>query len=51
MGRDAVTSDLGLERAGVAFSARSGKIPATGEQTNVPWIYAIGDVLENRQVG
>ncbi len=51
VGRDAVTSDLGLERAGVAFSAGSGKIPATAEQTNVPWIYAIGDVLENRQVG
>lgn len=49
VGRDAVTKDLGLEAAGVAFNASSGKIAAVDEQTNVPHIYAIGDVLESRQ--
>ncbi|GIL79383.1 hypothetical protein Vretifemale_8743, partial [Volvox reticuliferus] len=49
VGRDACTSDLGLDRAGVIVDPRSGKIPVVAEQTNVPWIYAIGDVLENRQ--
>ncbi|KXZ50183.1 NTR1 protein [Gonium pectorale] len=49
VGRDAVTSNLGLDRAGVVVDPRSGKIPVVAEQTNVPWIYAIGDVLENRQ--
>mmetsp|Transcript_29342 Transcript_29342/g.95609 ORF Transcript_29342/g.95609 Transcript_29342/m.95609 type:complete len:495 (+) Transcript_29342:88-1572(+) len=49
VGRDAVTKDMGLDKAGVIFDKNSGKIPATNEQTNVPHIYAIGDVLEARQ--
>ncbi|GLC40225.1 hypothetical protein PLESTB_000228000 [Pleodorina starrii] len=49
VGRDACTSDLGLDRAGVTVDPRSSKIPVEAEQTNVPWIYAIGDVLESRQ--
>lgn len=50
VGREAVTKDLGLEAAGVTYDAAgSGKIPVTDEQTNVPHIYAIGDVLESRQ--
>jgi hypothetical protein len=51
VGRDACTADLRLDRAGVAVNPRTGKIPAVEERTNVPWIYAVGDVLENRQVG
>jgi len=48
VGRDACTAKLGLDKAGVAV-AKSGKIEATNEQTNVPHIYALGDVLESRQ--
>ena len=50
VGRDAVTLEMGLDNAGVAFDAKTGKITAEGETTNVPHIYAIGDVLESRQV-
>mgnify|MGYP001807509326 CR=1 FL=1 len=50
VGRDACTFDLGLEKVGVTYDKSSGKIPVTAEQTNVPSIYAIGDVLESRQV-
>jgi len=49
VGRDAVTLDLGLDAAGVAYDKKTGKIPATNEQTNVPSVYALGDVLEGRQ--
>ena len=50
VGRDACTSGLGLEAAGVAFDPATGKIPASpGERTNVPHVYALGDVLEGRQ--
>ncbi|KAG2431917.1 hypothetical protein HYH02_013136 [Chlamydomonas schloesseri] len=49
VGRDACTFDLGLDKVGVAYDKSSGKIPVTAEQTNVPSIYAIGDVLESRQ--
>eukprot|EP00245_Coleochaete_scutata_P002496 TRINITY_DN1330_c0_g3_i1.p1 TRINITY_DN1330_c0_g3~~TRINITY_DN1330_c0_g3_i1.p1 ORF type:complete len:287 (+),score=77.70 TRINITY_DN1330_c0_g3_i1:77-862(+) len=49
VGRDALTQDLGLDKAGVVVDGRTGKIPAVHEQTNVPHIYAIGDVLEGRQ--
>ena len=49
VGRYALTRDLGLESAGVTVNAKTGKIDAVDEQTNVPHIYAIGDVLESRQ--
>lgn len=49
VGREAVTKDLNLDVAGVRYSKSNGKIPAVDEQTNVPHIYAIGDVLESRQ--
>lgn len=48
VGRDACTADLGLDLAGVK-TVPGGKIPVEDEQTNVPHIYAIGDVLESRQ--
>ncbi|KAJ9522967.1 hypothetical protein QJQ45_023766 [Haematococcus lacustris] len=50
VGRDACTKTMGLETAGVVYNLKTGKIPVTvDERTNVPNIYAIGDVLENRQ--
>ena len=49
VGRDACTSDLGLDKAGVEVNPKNGKINCgEGEQTNVPHIYAIGDVLDGR---
>lgn len=48
-GRTADTKNLNLELVGVQYNNPGNcKIPAVGEQTNVPWIYAIGDVLAGR---
>jgi len=44
-GRDADTSGLALDKAGVTVG-RSGKIPVVNETTNVPHIYALGDIIE-----
>eukprot|EP01135_Chromosphaera_perkinsii_P006290 Nk52_evm19s485 gene=Nk52_evmTU19s485 len=49
MGRHPLTKDLGLDRIGVELDPRSGKIvPKNPEmdQSNVPSVYAIGDVLQ-----
>lgn len=46
-GRTADTGKLDLAAAGVTTTA-DGKIPADNEQTNVPHIYAIGDVLAGK---
>ena len=43
-GRGADTKGLNLGAAGVAVD-KSGKVPTVAEQTNVPHIYAIGDVV------
>ncbi|XP_053113417.1 thioredoxin reductase 1, cytoplasmic isoform X2 [Hemicordylus capensis] len=49
IGRDACTRKIGLEEVGVKINEKTGKIPVNdGEQTNVPYIYAIGDVLEGK---
>jgi len=45
IGRWADTSKLGLDKAGVKTN-KNGEIPVDKEQTNVPNIYAIGDVIE-----
>lgn len=47
VGRDPDTKALGLENAGVKVSP-NGHIPAVYEQTNVPHIYAVGDVLQGK---
>ncbi|KAL0893540.1 hypothetical protein ABMA27_013732 [Loxostege sticticalis] len=47
-GRYQLTKALNLPAAGVTSVAENGKIVAPTEQTNVPHIYAVGDVLENR---
>ena len=43
-GRAPDTAKLGVAAAGVAVDSE-GKIPVVGEQTNVPHVYAIGDVV------
>uniref|UniRef100_A0A8C5KFG6 Thioredoxin reductase 1, cytoplasmic n=1 Tax=Jaculus jaculus TaxID=51337 RepID=A0A8C5KFG6_JACJA len=49
VGRDSCTRNIGLETVGVSINEKSGKIPVTDEeQTNVPYIYAIGDILEGK---
>jgi len=45
IGRYADTSKLGLDIAGVQINSKNGKIICNNEQTNVPHIYAIGDVV------
>merc|ERR1719502_1636489 len=46
VGRDVCTNKMGLEHTGVKLNEKSGKIPTVAEQTNVPHIYAIGDVID-----
>lgn len=45
IGRRALTRELNLENAGVKTAGEGEKIDAVNEQTNVPHIYAVGDVL------
>lgn len=45
LGRLAQTQSLGLDKIGVEVDSASGKIITNNEQTSVPNIYAIGDVL------
>ena len=47
VGRRPYTGGLGLQEAGIAFDEKSGRITIDeGWQTNVPGIYAIGDVVQ-----
>ncbi|XP_071374668.1 thioredoxin reductase 3 isoform X2 [Centroberyx affinis] len=49
VGRDACTEKIGLDKTGVKVNPKNGKIPVNDEeQTNVPHIYAIGDILEGK---
>uniref|UniRef100_A0A8C2S9X6 Thioredoxin-disulfide reductase n=1 Tax=Capra hircus TaxID=9925 RepID=A0A8C2S9X6_CAPHI len=51
IGRDSCTKKLGLEKIGVNISEKTGKIPVNvngEEQTSVPYVYAVGDVLEGK---
>ena len=48
MGRHADTHALNLGAAGVVAEAADGKIKCVNEVTNVPHIYAIGDVLHGQ---
>jgi len=45
-GRSADVAGLNLDAAGVKLNPASGKIAVKNEQTNVPHIYAIGDVID-----
>jgi thioredoxin reductase (NADPH) len=47
MGRNVCTDAIGLDAAGVKVNPRSGKVPVSStEQTNVPHIYALGDIID-----
>ena len=46
VGRRADTHQLGLENVGVVTNPSNGKIVCTHEQTSVPNIFAVGDVVE-----
>ncbi|XP_041080933.1 thioredoxin reductase 1, cytoplasmic-like [Polyodon spathula] len=49
VGRDACTGKIGLDKVGVEINKKNGKVPVNDEeQTNVPYIYAIGDILEGK---
>jgi len=49
IGRDACTNKIGLDKVGVELNPKNGKvIHNEAEQTNVPHIYAIGDVLDDK---
>jgi thioredoxin reductase (NADPH) len=48
IGRKGCAHLLNLEAAGVTYDAAAGKIKCENEQTNVPHIYAVGDVLAGR---
>ncbi|XP_038010636.1 thioredoxin reductase 1, cytoplasmic isoform X2 [Motacilla alba alba] len=49
IGRDPCTRKIGLDKVGVNISERTGKIPVNDEeQTNVPYIYAVGDILQDK---
>ncbi|XP_069760350.1 thioredoxin reductase 1, cytoplasmic-like [Narcine bancroftii] len=49
IGRDACTKNIGLDKVGVKVNEKSGRIPVNElEQTNVPYIYAIGDILDSK---
>ncbi|XP_054271321.1 thioredoxin reductase 1, mitochondrial-like isoform X2 [Macrosteles quadrilineatus] len=47
-GRKALTSELKVSNAGVQVIPGNSKIDARNEQTNVPHIYAVGDVLHEK---
>lgn len=46
IGRQALTEEVAVKEAGVHYNPRNKKIFSENEQTNVPNIYAVGDVLE-----
>ncbi|XP_015177606.1 PREDICTED: thioredoxin reductase 2, mitochondrial isoform X1 [Polistes dominula] len=48
IGRQALTKQLKPENAGLEIVPDNGKIDAQNEQTNVPNIYAVGDVLHKK---
>eukprot|EP00931_Biecheleriopsis_adriatica_P004847 TRINITY_DN106453_c0_g1_i1.p1 TRINITY_DN106453_c0_g1~~TRINITY_DN106453_c0_g1_i1.p1 ORF type:complete len:637 (+),score=179.64 TRINITY_DN106453_c0_g1_i1:29-1939(+) len=48
VGRTGEATKLGLENAGVWFSKSNGKVEAPAEQTNVPNIFCIGDLVNDR---
>ncbi|XP_073501049.1 thioredoxin reductase 3 [Phyllobates terribilis] len=49
VGRDSCTRNIGLEKIGVKINERNGKVPVNDEeQTSVPYVYAIGDILDGK---
>jgi len=51
VGRNVCTDAIGLDKAGVAVNPRNGKVPVSAtEQTNVPHIFAIGDIIDGESL-
>lgn len=49
IGRDACTNKIGIEKANVMLNPKNGKVICDEkEQTNIPHIYAIGDILDGK---
>ncbi|KAL0272110.1 UNVERIFIED_CONTAM: hypothetical protein PYX00_005206 [Menopon gallinae] len=48
VGRRALTSEMNIKATGIEIDPESGKIIANNEKTNVPNIYAVGDVLHGK---
>ncbi|XP_067854477.1 thioredoxin reductase 3 [Heptranchias perlo] len=49
VGRDACTKYIGLDKVGVLLNEKNGKISVDDqERTNIPYIYAIGDVIDGK---
>ena len=49
IGRNPCTRDIGLDKAEVHMDEKTGKIPVNErEETNVPNIYAVGDILKGK---
>ncbi|XP_018370643.1 PREDICTED: thioredoxin reductase 2, mitochondrial isoform X2 [Trachymyrmex cornetzi] len=48
IGRRSLTQELKPENAGLKLVPETGKIDAVNEQTNIPNIYAVGDVLHKK---
>ncbi|XP_064632465.1 thioredoxin reductase 1, cytoplasmic-like [Lineus longissimus] len=48
IGRDACTAGIGLEGVGVQLNPKNGKVIAKNEQSSIPHIYAIGDILDGK---
>uniref|UniRef100_A0A8C6BSC0 Thioredoxin reductase 3 n=1 Tax=Monodon monoceros TaxID=40151 RepID=A0A8C6BSC0_MONMO len=49
IGRDSCTKKIGLEKIGVKVNEKTGKIPVNDvEQSSVPYVYAVGDVVEGQ---
>lgn len=49
IGRDACTANIGLDKIGLRLSPKDGKVLHNAEeQTNIPHIYAIGDILAGK---
>ncbi|XKL63005.1 hypothetical protein PGB90_005369 [Kerria lacca] len=48
VGRQSLADEIALREVGVHYNLRNKKIFSENEQTNVPNIYAVGDVLEGK---
>lgn len=48
IGRDACTTGIGLEQFDIKMNPKNNQIISENEHTSVPWIHAIGDVLDGK---
>ncbi|GAB6033466.1 thioredoxin reductase [Chamberlinius hualienensis] len=48
IGRDACTVGIGLENVGVQLNPKNGKVVAVNEQSSIPHIFGIGDILDGK---